>query len=89
MANVSGGVILELDIFGGIPGGISGGSWDIIGMGGIQESFKMRGKDVDMLPSIVYRVWVVVGSPDFAAAQYTGPKGGPTPFSDVTATIIS
>lgn len=71
---------------GGVPGGIcslAGGSTGTIHM------YQMCGKDVDMLPSIVYRTWVVTGSPDFTAALYTGPKGGPTPLADITATTVS
>lgn len=47
--------------------------------------YAMRGRDVDCM-GIVYRTWVVENTPDFTGAQYTGPRCGVTPFTEVVVT---
>lgn len=48
--------------------------------------FKMRGQDVDCLPTLTYRTWVAANAPDYAALQYVGTRCGVTPFSNVVVT---
>jgi len=45
--------------------------------------FKMRGLDVDCLPTVTYRTWVVQDAPDPTATEYAGPKCGANPLVDV------
>lgn len=45
---------------------------------------KMRWLDVDALPSIIYRVWVVTDLPDPTGVYYTGTKSGSTAISGAT-----
>lgn len=49
---------------------------------GNQIHYKMRARDPDC-PGVVYRTWVVVGSPDFAAAQYVGVRCGVSPLTEI------
>lgn len=44
--------------------------------------FKMRARDPDC-PGVVYRTWVVTGSPDFSAAQYVGVRCGVSPLTEI------
>jgi len=44
----------------------------------------MRWLDVDALPSIIYRVWVVTDLPDPTGVYYTGTKSGSTAISGAT-----
>lgn len=44
--------------------------------------YKMRARDPDC-PGVVYRTWVVTGSPDFAAAQYVGVRCGVSPLTEI------
>lgn len=48
----------------------------------IITKYIMRGKDVDC-GSVTYRVWVVQDEPDISGAQYSGPKCGASPFTDI------
>jgi hypothetical protein len=66
--------------------GILDGSGELFNSGGgvaLVTYFKMRGKDVDCLPTITYRTWVVSDVPDPSEAFYGGPRCGVTPFADV------
>jgi len=45
--------------------------------------FKMRGLDVDCLPTVTYRTWVVQDEPDPDGTEYVGARCGATPFADV------
>jgi hypothetical protein len=60
------------------PGGTGGG-------GGITTYYAMRAIDPDC-PTLTYVVWVVTGSPDATGAQYTGPRCGVSPLTDITIT---
>ena len=48
---------------------------------GLVRRLTMVWVDVDALPSIVYRTWVVTDYPDPTGAQYTGAKSGATAIS--------
>lgn len=51
---------------------------------GAVRRVKMRWLDVDALPTVVYRIWVVPEQPDPTGVFYTGPKTGSTPISGAT-----
>lgn len=51
----------------------------------INTYYAMRAKDPDC-PTIKYVSWVVTGSPDATGAQYTGPRCGASPLTDITIT---
>ncbi len=48
--------------------------------------YLMRWQDVDCLPTVTYRVWTSVDSPDPTGIYYTGTKCGATP---ITGAIIA
>lgn len=49
--------------------------------------FKMRARDPDC-PGVVYRTWVVMGSPDFSAAQYVGARCGVSPLTEIVVVYL-
>lgn len=55
------------------------------GGGGITTYYAMRAIDPDC-PTLTYVTWVVTGSPDATGAQYTGPRCGASPLTDITIT---
>jgi hypothetical protein len=66
--------------------GVLDGSGDLLNSGGgvvLVTYFKMRGKDIDCLPTITYRTWVVSDTPDPTETFYGGPRCGVTPFADI------
>lgn len=54
------------------------------GGGGLTHYYKMRGKDIDCVGPVTYRSWVVTGVPDSTGVQYTGPKCGASPLTEIT-----
>lgn len=46
-----------------------------------QNYFMMRWLDVDCLPTVTYRVWVVTSLPDPTGVHYAGSKCGATAIS--------
>ena len=82
MANINGEYIASPPLAGGMPGGFPGGTWDVIGTGGVAVSYKMQGVDPDC-GILTYRTWVVIGAPDFTGSQYSGPRCGVSPLTNV------
>lgn len=52
------------------------------------DLFLMRAQDLDC-GAVVYREWIVLGTPDYTASQYVGPRCGATPLAEITATKLS
>lgn len=69
---VMGGFEAEYWGCGSLNGGISTGT----------IYYKMIGLDIDC-PTITYRTWVVLDSPDPFGTLYIGPKCGPNPLADI------
>jgi len=56
---------------------------------GVVRRIKMRWLDVDALPTVVYRVWVVTDQPDPTGIHYSGPKSGSTPITGATVQEVA
>ena len=47
--------------------------------------YVMRGRDIDCVP-VTYRTWTVINTPDTTGVQYSGPKCGSNPLTDIVVT---